>query len=241
MVGRDAERRAEMSRSRASTGSPLIVVTLYLLVSYLAACGDTSGRAESGQRGTPSGNAEQRPGHVSIGDGDHESPIDGDHDMGSQDTDGDTDTQRLTGRYASGFYDYDDGYFLSRGHEAGPAERRAIAALVTRYYKAAREGDGQLACSLLYRSIAESLSEDYGGPSGPSYLRGDKTCAEVLEGVFKHAAAKVLAPIEIHEVRLEGARGVAFLASKTMPTSSIAVSREEGPWKLVGVLANPLS
>ena len=58
---------------------------------------------------------------------------------------------------------------LNYAHAASAADRRAVTALIKRYYAAATAGDGATACSMLYITLAEAVVEDYGhGSAGPS-------------------------------------------------------------------------
>jgi hypothetical protein len=119
------------------------------------------------------------------------------------------------------------------GHEASAADRRAITALVERYYAAAAAGDGKTGCRLIYSSIAGAVPEDYGKPPGPAYSRG-KTCPVVLAKVFGHihGEAAGLAVTAVTGVRVYRDRGFAELRSSVTPNGEIFVEREHGSWKI---------
>jgi hypothetical protein len=127
------------------------------------------------------------------------------------------------------------------GHEASAADRRAIAALVKRYYAAAATDNGAKACSMVYSIFAESIPEDYGKPPGPPAFRGLKTCAAVVSKLFKMLPGQppsVLYKTEVTGVRLYGNHGFAQLHSSAIPTGKFFVERERGVWKagtLIGV------
>lgn len=123
------------------------------------------------------------------------------------------------------------------GHEASPADKQAITALVKRYYAAAAADDGATACSLIHSTLSESVAEDYGQAPGPANLRG-KTCEVVMSKLFRQLPGQpgpVLAATEVTGVRVEGRKGYALLHSTAIPEGDIAVEREVGTWR-VGTL-----
>jgi hypothetical protein len=123
------------------------------------------------------------------------------------------------------------------GHEASPADKQAITALVKRYYTAAAADDGATACSLIYSPLSESVAEDYGQAPGPAYLNG-KTCAVVMAKLFRRLPGQspsVLAATEVTGVRVNGRKGYALLHSAAIPEGDIPVTRELGTWR-VGTL-----
>lgn len=135
------------------------------------------------------------------------------------DRDGDTDNN-------------DDDYRY--GHAASAADKRAVTALVKRYYTLAAAGDGASACSLIFPPFAEEIPEIYGESLGPPALRGT-TCAEVMTKFFKQEHRKLLVDIvklEVTDVRIRGNRALALLNFKAMPPRDIRVHRELGAWKI---------
>ena len=122
------------------------------------------------------------------------------------------------------------------GHEASAADRRAVTALVKRYYAAAAASDGSTACSLLYSNLANSVPEDYGKPPGPAYARG-KTCAVVMFKIFKHLPGHQsdLAATQVTDVRIYRDQGYAELRSSRTPKGEIFVERQGSSWR-VGAL-----
>jgi hypothetical protein len=124
-------------------------------------------------------------------------------------------------------------------HSASPADRRAITALVKRYYVAAAADNGAEACGMMYSILAESIPETYGRPPGPPELRG-KTCAVVMSKLFKHVAGQpppVLAATKVTGMHLVGVRkGLVELHSTAMSIGEIEVERERGVWKIAGLI-----
>jgi hypothetical protein len=113
------------------------------------------------------------------------------------------------------------------------ASRRQIATLIKSYYASAVAGDGARACSLVYRSLARTFSQDL-GQGGPRYLRGLRTCPKVLSKVFSDnhpQMAAYAAQLELREARVAGGLGIAVLASGQLPGRQIEVIREHGIWK----------
>src|SRR6185312_6680543 len=78
-----------------------------------------------------------------------------------RDTDGDIDS------LGKSPYDSDNDAIPAFGQPAGPADRRAIIALVRRYYAAAAAGNGIKACAMLYTLTEESMVEEHHRGNGP--------------------------------------------------------------------------
>jgi hypothetical protein len=154
----------------------------------------------------------------------------------SNDNDADFDNDTIKNK---GYYDGDDGAIRGFGNAAIAAERRAIAALVKRYYAAAAASDGAKACPLIYSTLEEAIPEDYGQPPGPAYARG-KTCAVVMSKLFGHAHSQLAGRFEVTGVRVEGREARALLGSSTVPASFVVVKRERGAWKIGALLGEPL-
>jgi hypothetical protein len=133
---------------------------------------------------------------------------------------------------------------LNYGRAASPADRQAVTALVTRYYKMALEGDGAGVCSMIILGFAEAIGEDYGeGSAGPSYLKSATTCSGVLDLLLKHLHAQLAVEtprLDVTRVRLIGHRGFAILSFGSMPEREISVAREGHTWKLQAMQDNEL-
>ncbi len=139
--------------------------------------------------------------------------------------------------------DFDDGRFRDYGRSASAADRRAITALLKRYYAAAATGDSPAACALTFSGLARSADlvdkapEDYEPTSGSLPLRG-KSCVEVMSALSRQhheeltAAAATLVVID---VRVHGARGLAILGFRTTGERVIPLAREGGVWKVDGL------
>lgn len=128
-----------------------------------------------------------------------------------------------------------DDYISTYGHEAREPEKRRISDLVKRYYTAALAGEGAVACSFVYSTLAKSVAEDYGTAGSPH----STNCAAVLPKLFRHApglSAADLASTTVTGVRLRGNRGFVQLSSKAMRTGEISIEREGRTWKLGALL-----
>lgn len=137
----------------------------------------------------------------------------------------------------------DNSAILHYGHAAGPADDRAIKALVEHYYATAFASDGATACSLMYSILAEAVPEDYGqSPPAPAYMRGT-TCPAVMTLFFKHEHprfAVMLPKLQITRVRLEEHHGLAVLSFGKLPERQIRVTKEGHVWKVDALLDSEL-
>jgi hypothetical protein len=138
------------------------------------------------------------------------------------------------------YHDADDATRLKFGHNAGEADRRAITALVKRYYAGAAAGDGQTACSILIPSLAYAVPLDY-GKLGPAYLRAGKTCRAVMALFFKHSHDELSAPVAVTGVRIDGNHALALLGSSTMPAGYITLQRDHRVWTVNELLGGAFS
>jgi hypothetical protein len=132
---------------------------------------------------------------------------------------------------------------LAGSSEASAAERRAIVALIERYYRVALAEEGAKACTMIYSTLAESVPEDYGSFAGPSYMRGT-TCPAVLTLLFKHfhsLLALQLPKLKVARVRLVEHHGTAVLNfGAALPERQIAVTREGHVWRVGQLLDGEL-
>jgi hypothetical protein len=178
-----------------------------------------------------------------LNDGDAEKIDDHDPDnRSSNHEDGDGDSfKEYEDTYDNGSYrDSDDHSTLILGHAASAADRRAITAVVKRYYAAAAAGDGAEACSMLTPSLARAAPEDYGKRAGPVYLRGSRNCPAIMSRLFKHFHAELTGAIEVTGVRVDSESTLALVGSSTIPAGEVAVKREGGAWRLTSLLAHAL-
>lgn len=134
------------------------------------------------------------------------------------------------------------------GHAAGAADKRAIAALVERYFAAAAAGDGPRACSLIYAGLANSsnlgeVAEAAHPPApGVASLRGE-SCGQIMSLLFaenRRALIADAATVKILSVRVYGNHGVALLGFKTAPEGKIPLRRESETWKIDSLLEEEL-
>lgn len=132
---------------------------------------------------------------------------------------------------------------LDFGHPANPADRQAVTTLVKHYYAAAAAENGAAACSLVLPSVANTVPEDYGEGAGPRYLRGGKTCHEVLTRMFIHLHQRLAsddATMKVTHVRLKTRGGYAVLRFRSPPEREITVVHEGGTWKVSSLLDSKL-
>jgi hypothetical protein len=129
-------------------------------------------------------------------------------------------------------------------HTASAVDRRAVAALVRRYYRTAVAEDGAKACSMIERSLAAAIVEDYGhGSAGPPFMRSGTTCPATMALLFKHEHAQLTSELPllgVTHVLLAGRRGVAVLRFGTMPEREITVVREGHVWRIAVLLDREL-
>lgn len=178
-------------------------------------------------------------------DGDHEETGDEDHDN-SSDTGA---TENAIDPYQDYlpptnnrvYHDEDDQYLIESGTIPLTAEMPAFDALVEHYYAAVAAGDGARACSLMTRQLAQAAPIDY-GRLGPPYLRGGKTCADVVSRLSRHVHAELTEPIAVTQVRINYNRvdAEAFVGSRKVPASEISLGLEHGSWRISQIFATPL-
>ncbi len=132
---------------------------------------------------------------------------------------------------------------LEGAKAASASDRRAIIALIKRYYTVALAEEGATACAMIYSTLSESVPEDYGSFAGPPYMRGT-TCPAILTLLFKHfhsLLAAQLPRLEVTHVLLVEHHGLAVLRFGTkLPERRIAVAREGHTWRLAALLDSEL-
>lgn len=196
-----------------------------------------SGTGASHQSGTAA-SAPASP-YLNDGDRDPTSDEDGDESNGNKaDTDHDYSDDHRPEDSAS-YHDYDDDT-ASFGSPANEVDTRAVTRLVKRYRHAAARHDGAKACALMYPPLTEELTEGY-EQSGPSYVRGLKSCRAILTALFKHTLRRhLVATFVVTQVRVDQNRAVALLGSRTMPASYLRAHRERGVWTVDSLLDTPM-
>jgi hypothetical protein len=141
---------------------------------------------------------------------------------------------------AAGYYDSDDGPVRNFGRRATPRQRLALIMLVDDYYAVATAANGAAACSLMFSLLEESIPEQWAQAPGPKYLRGLKTCPEVLTHLFKHIHSLLALPFRVTEVRVKGKLAQVLLASPALPARLMEARSEAGVWKIDRVTAGGL-
>jgi hypothetical protein len=147
--------------------------------------------------------------------------------------DGDGDDDRPGSKH-----DPDTDEVFTYGTAAGPADRQAITALITRYYALAAAGDGKHACKMLYWLVAEGLVEEHSHGKGPATLRGS-TCAQVATKVFMRRHGELAADVkklEVTEIRVHAKK--AWVRVRFGPTRELLmfVHRTGGVWQMNNLL-----
>jgi hypothetical protein len=143
---------------------------------------------------------------------------------------------------------FDDWHVRGYGHAASTSDRRAVEALVKRYYATAAAGDGATACSLMTSRLARSsdlgevVEETY--PFAPNVPPLDgKSCVAIMSLLFGEDHRRLAADsatVQVIRVRVNGVRGLALLGFRTTPERQIGVEREHGFWRVDTVLDREL-
>jgi hypothetical protein len=139
-------------------------------------------------------------------------------------------------------YDGDDGAVRDYGHAAVGPDRRAVTALIGRYYAALAADDGAAACSLLDASLVRALVEER-GPSASSSEPDGEACAVAMSKLLTRTLGRApadLSDVTVIGVRVEGDEGLALLRLRSAEVRNMPVSREGGVWKVDAYLDNGL-
>jgi hypothetical protein len=163
---------------------------------------------------------------LSDGDADNPEDVDGNPD---HDPKGDSDTDART-RASYRFPDADDTIAFDYGHGADAAQRASVTPVVERYLRAARAGQGGLACSLLLPSIARAVPATYGEGVGSRGRHRGETCATVIKALFKHYRQLLASARMVVAVRVQGSRAEAILGSFAARASNIFLDRQGRSW-----------
>jgi hypothetical protein len=234
------------------TPKSLTVLTLALLAVFVSACGSTEKDAAVSSAVRSTTTMTKRPPGLAGGLG--SLPFIGDSDVdrvGDTDTDNNNDndndrSQDYKRPPPKSYLDEDDRSVLGFGDPAKKGEKQAIAQVVKRYFAAAAAADGARACTMLQPRLEVAVVKDYAGAAGPTYLRGAKTCPEVMSRLFRHAHDQLTGTIEVTSVRVlgdptqEGAKAEALLGSDTLPASYVMLERVKGLWRIEGLLSSDL-
>jgi hypothetical protein len=140
------------------------------------------------------------------GDADNPSDFDGNGDSDSARVGGPDSDQDAPVAASYRFPDVDDRAAFDYGHAPDAATRRAIEGVVRRYFAAAAAWNGGPACALLQPGRARTLPADFAASSAPAYMRGAKTCAEVLNRLFKHENEEISGAISVFPCASKGTK-----------------------------------
>jgi hypothetical protein len=135
---------------------------------------------------------------------------------------------------------FDDHLIRDYGHAARAADRKAVTALVKRYYAAAVADLGATVCSLMSphiageRNLGEASEEAFALAASLPPLHG-KSCAQIMTLLFKEDHVRVTvanSTLVVTSVRINGSRGYALLGFRATPERYVSVERERGRWKI---------
>lgn len=150
--------------------------------------------------------------------------------------DGDTDIDSL----GMGRYDTDNDADPTFGPAASPAEHEAIAIIVKRYYDAAAEDNGALACTLLDPLVAEAAVEEHRPGKGPAVLRG-RGCAQVLTKLFAQRHRELVeeaAALRVGWTQTKEQRATVLADFGPTRERLVLVHRSHGVWQMDALLDN---
>lgn len=226
--------------------SLIALIALVLFGGGLAACGASSNGTNPTSHASVTGATRGTTDSVPVsgsdglkGDEDDDDLPGGETGSNANDDDNDFDNDR-TGNEGKGYYDEDDGTIEAYGHPASAEEARPLTVLVERYRAAAIADDGVKACTMLDTTLLATLPESYAKQQGPAYLRGAKDCETIMSRVFMHSPSAPNNLLHVVAVRVARGQGYVLLGSKTLPASYVPVKREEGRWRIAGLLVAPL-
>lgn len=143
----------------------------------------------------------------------------------------------------------DDPPLREYGHAASAVDRRAITALVRRYYATAAARNGVAACSLVYAGLTKdpgltkTVPEDHYAPTLQIRVSRGERCAQVTSRLFEQNHQSLVAEattLRVTGVRVRGRHAVAMLGFRTTSERWIPVTREGGAWRIGSLLAREL-
>jgi hypothetical protein len=136
----------------------------------------------------------------------------------------------------------DDPPFLkSYGAPARATDRRAVSALVKRYYVAAAAENGATACSLLTSALANSVAAGVGQPTPGAGSNCASSMSLLLKQQHQVLAAREPATMVVIGVYVKGDLGLALLGFRRTPESTIIVEREAHVWKIDALFDSELT
>lgn len=136
----------------------------------------------------------------------------------------------------------DDPPFLKAyGTPATSADRRAVSALVKRYYLAAAAEDGATACSLLTSALANSVAGGVDRSASSAVGGCGPSMSLLLRQQHRSLTAREPATMVVIGVYLKGDLGLALLGFRRIPESTILVEREARVWKIDALFDSELT
>jgi hypothetical protein len=126
----------------------------------------------------------------------------------------------------------DERIFAAYPVHASPAETRAVAALVKRYYRAAAAEDRTEVCALLSASLVTGLAAGQSAASGDPREACALAVSAPLHEQHPHLLADETADMSVIAVRLHDGFGIAIVGFRRAPESEILVEREGRQWKI---------
>lgn len=131
-----------------------------------------------------------------------------------------------------GQYDADDAPLLHFGRRASSSERRAVTAIIKRYFQSAVEGDGAAGCGLLAATIVRTAPKDDGGATASQSPPSCPVFITRLFALYRREVAIVKARLSVRKVLVKGNQGEALLGLPKKIEIYIPVIRERGTWKI---------
>lgn len=252
MVHLDKHRQVYAERPRVRNNSPerhlIVLVAVLLGCGVVTGCGSTSPRSASrvasnaGTATTSTSANGFKP--RKFGDYDNDDYYnDASHGEGDNDDHKPTDRDGDSDNPTNSYYDSDDNSVRFYGHAVSDPERHVISALVERYYAAAAAENGATACTMISAPIVDSIPETLGGPAGPPYLQGNKTCAKIVSRLFAQNHEQLStydALLHVDGVRRSGDRVLVIMRFRGHPARQIAAVDEHGSWKIQALLDDEL-
>lgn len=145
------------------------------------------------------------------------------------DEDGDIDSRGQGGRY-----DTDNDATLTWGPTASAATRKAVLAVIKRYYELAKAGDGAAACTTLDPLMVEMIVEARSG-GGEAKSPPGSTCTQIMSSYFRERHRQLvedLASFRPIVVQQHGNRALALMNFAANRQWQVLVRRKHGVWQM---------
>lgn len=125
------------------------------------------------------------------------------------------------------------------GEEGSESEMREAALALHGFLDSRAEGDFKAACSYLDAASGESLRQLAATSNGPQAAACPQLLATLSKGVPASALTEA-AQADVGSLRLEGDRAFLIYRGAQGATYAIAMTREDGEWKVAGLSGTPL-